>query len=81
MLRRHTEAFRSYYQVPYAEREAAKALGARWDAAEKLWYATSFEVSDAMAERWKPVYRPDPRAAGALRRQEARKKWRVSRYI
>lgn len=26
--------------VPYAEKDAAKALGARWDAVHKVWYAT-----------------------------------------
>jgi len=29
---------RQYLAVPYAEREAAKALGAKWDWREKLWY-------------------------------------------
>ncbi len=24
--------------VPFAEKDAAKALGARWDAAKKIWY-------------------------------------------
>ena len=28
-----------YLNVPYAEKDAAKALGARWDAANKKWYA------------------------------------------
>jgi hypothetical protein len=28
-----------YLNVPYAEKDAAKALGARWDAAVKKWYA------------------------------------------
>lgn len=27
-----------YLNVPYAEKDAAKALGARWDAAIKKWY-------------------------------------------
>lgn len=27
-----------YLNVPYAEKDAAKALGARWDAANKSWY-------------------------------------------
>ena len=25
-------------KVPYAQKDAAKALGARWDAARKIWY-------------------------------------------
>ena len=28
-----------YLNVPYAEKDAAKALGAKWDAAKKKWYA------------------------------------------
>jgi hypothetical protein len=30
-----------YLNVPYAEKDAAKAVGARWDAAAKKWYATA----------------------------------------
>ncbi|MDT4289096.1 DUF5710 domain-containing protein [Methylomonas sp. MO1] len=29
---------KTYLNVPYAEKDAAKALGARWDAAAKKWY-------------------------------------------
>ncbi len=29
---------KTYLEVPYAEREAAKKLGARWDPAAKKWY-------------------------------------------
>jgi len=28
----------TYLQVPYAEKERAKKLGARWDIARKTWY-------------------------------------------
>lgn len=27
-----------FLKVPYAEKDAAKALGARWDATQKKWY-------------------------------------------
>ena len=41
-------------KVPYAEKDAAKALGARWDAARKIWYVT--EVDDiAPFSKWSPV--------------------------
>ncbi|RLA22264.1 MAG: hypothetical protein DRQ62_08210 [Gammaproteobacteria bacterium] len=30
---------KNYLNVPYAEKDQAKALGARWDAAKKKWYA------------------------------------------
>lgn len=29
---------KTYLNVPYAQKDAAKALGARWDAAQKKWY-------------------------------------------
>ena len=30
---------KNYLNVPYAEKDVAKALGARWDASAKKWYA------------------------------------------
>ena len=30
-----------YLNVPFAQKYAAKALGARWDAANKKWYVTA----------------------------------------
>ena len=39
--------------TPFAEKDAVKALGARWDAAKKLWYIT--DVADLMPfMRWIP---------------------------
>jgi hypothetical protein len=39
--------------TPFAEKEAAKALGARWDAAKKCWYIV--DVADlAPFMRWIP---------------------------
>lgn len=32
---------RTYLNVPYAQKDAAKALGARWDASVKKWYVPS----------------------------------------
>lgn len=29
---------KTYLNVPYAQKDAAKALGARWDPANKKWY-------------------------------------------
>ncbi|WP_157199584.1 DUF5710 domain-containing protein [Methylomonas koyamae] len=31
-------AAKTYLNVPYAQKDAAKALGARWDASNKKWY-------------------------------------------
>lgn len=39
--------------TPFAEKDAVKALGARWDAAKKLWYIT--DVADLTPfMRWIP---------------------------
>lgn len=39
--------------TPFAEKDAVKALGARWDPAKKLWYIT--DVADlAPFMRWIP---------------------------
>ena len=39
--------------TPFAEKDAVKALGARWDATKKLWYIT--DVADLTPfERWIP---------------------------
>ncbi|WP_417625104.1 DUF5710 domain-containing protein [Paremcibacter congregatus] len=37
---------RRYLDVPFAEKEAAKACGAKWDAGKKLWYAPAWAASD-----------------------------------
>ena len=39
--------------TPFAEKDAAKALGARWDSAKKIWYIT--DVADLTPfARWIP---------------------------
>ena len=39
--------------TPFAEKEEAKALGARWDAAKKNWYVTDVEELTPFL-RWIP---------------------------
>lgn len=39
--------------VPYAEKDAAKRLGARWDAARKTWYVENIENLELFT-RWMP---------------------------
>lgn len=41
-------------KVPFAEKDAAKKLGARWDAARKLWYVEGDGDMAAFA-RWSPT--------------------------
>ncbi len=45
---------RTNLQVPFAEKDDAKKLGARWDAARKVWYV---ENKDDMTpfDRWLPT--------------------------
>lgn len=41
-------------KVPFAEKDAAKTLGARWDAANKLWYVAD-KADMAPFAKWKPT--------------------------
>ena len=47
------EPERQYLTVPYAEREEAKAAGAKWDGREKLWYIGP-EGTRAGLAKWLP---------------------------
>ena len=51
-------------KVPFAEKDAAKKLGARWDAARKLWYVAD---KDDMApfSKWSPALHDASAAAPA----------------
>ena len=50
---------RQYLAVPYAEREAAKAAGAKWDWREKLWYIGPAGTRASLA-KWLPENSPAP---------------------
>lgn len=41
-------------KVPFAEKDQAKKLGARWDPARKLWYVDD-KLDLALFARWQPV--------------------------
>ena len=52
--------------TPFAEKDAAKALGARWDSAKKTWYIT--DVADLTPfQRWIPSMDAATKTAGTLR--------------
>ena len=74
---------RTNLKVPFAEKDEAKKLGARWDAARKLWYV---EGKDDLAPfaRWSPSAHvagvDDPAPAGAGR-QSASQVFVGSRYV
>lgn len=42
-----------FLAVPYGERNAAKALGAKWDGPNKSWYAIGQEAAEKLS-RWMP---------------------------
>jgi hypothetical protein len=45
--------------VPFAEKDAAKKLGARWDAARKVWYVEGVENLSAFS-KWLPGQQATP---------------------
>ncbi|MFP5515692.1 MAG: DUF5710 domain-containing protein [Alphaproteobacteria bacterium] len=68
---------RVYLAVPYAEKDEAKGLGARWDREQKAWYAPP-GVDLAPLEKWRPGHTDlhvdagcDPRAEFAAALREA----------
>jgi hypothetical protein len=40
-----------YLNVPYAQKDAVKALGARWDAANKKWYVPA-DIDNTLFAKW-----------------------------
>jgi hypothetical protein len=45
------DVMRYYLVVPFADKEEVKALGAKWDADKKKWYAPSGDVFEK-TKRW-----------------------------
>lgn len=43
-----------YLNVPYAQKDAAKTLGARWDGINKKWYVPA-DIDLAPFATWQPV--------------------------
>ncbi|MFK5948981.1 MAG: DUF5710 domain-containing protein [Methylococcales bacterium] len=43
---------RIYLNVPYSQKDEAKALGAKWDANKKRWYASN-NLDDSLFKKWK----------------------------
>lgn len=48
-----------YINVPYAQKEAAKAIGARWDAIKKSWYVPK-EIPLHHFVQWLPQHLKRP---------------------
>jgi len=61
-----TPAFeKTFLIVPFAEKDRAKALGAKWDSDAKKWYADTKETYDAL-EEWHPSELSAQQRADAL---------------
>jgi hypothetical protein len=58
-------AMRVDLNVPFADKEQAKALGARWDPARKKWYAEDAERLEPLM-KWMPEQRKRPAGARAV---------------
>lgn len=50
---------RTYLNVPYAQKDEAKKLGARWDATARQWYVPD-GIDTTPFKRWLPVENPPP---------------------
>lgn len=48
---------RIYLEVPMAEKDEAKAFGARWDGDKKLWWIHTEKYAGDIT-KWKPSYKP-----------------------
>ncbi|MDP2392219.1 MAG: DUF5710 domain-containing protein [Methylococcaceae bacterium] len=44
---------KTYLSVPYAQKDEAKALGARWDATSKKWYVPA-DKDITLFAKWQP---------------------------
>lgn len=61
---------REYLAVPYAERNLAKAAGAKWDSVAKSWYAGE-KADVAKLARWMPGNQPEQAPAMTPREEFA----------
>lgn len=74
-------------KVPFAEKEAAKKLGARWDAARKVWYVVNQDDMQPFT-KWSPTAHDDsevapspPKKAAVMRSESTGKVYVGSQYV
>lgn len=65
----------AHAQVPFAEKDECKALGARFDGNRKAWYAPDDYVKEAMQGRWQLAANQAPGAAPPMQPQ-----WQPGQY-
>lgn len=68
---------RTDLRVPFAEKDEAKRLGARWDAARKVWYVQN-TADLAPFSRWMPTGTKTSAVDAAPTRAAAARKPRMS---
>jgi hypothetical protein len=68
----HWTAMRTNLQVPFSEKDDAKKLGARWDAARKVWYVENKNDMTPFA-RWLPAGSATTGAGAASAKQSSAK--------
>ena len=49
---------RTYFRVPFSEKDVAKACGGRWDPHARQWYAPTQAVATVMGRTWKKTAAP-----------------------
>ena len=62
---------KTYLNVPFAQKDAAKALGARWDAANKKWYVSA-DKDIALFAQWQAQSGASASAAVTTSKPKAR---------
>lgn len=73
-------------KVPFAEKDAAKKLGARWDAARKIWYVDA-RGDMAHFAKWSPIPHAEspaqasPAKSPTLKTQASGKVYVGSQYL
>ena len=77
---------RTNLKVPFAEKDEAKKLGARWDAARKLWFVDG-KADMAPFARWAPTAHNEaadhvaPKSTSAAKQQSTGKLVVGSAYV
>lgn len=66
-------------QVPFAEKDAAKRLGARWDPERRLWYVPAGVDAEPLRKWIAAPESPNVRAASYFLAESTRECWRCSR--
>lgn len=51
---------RVYFQIPFTDKDRAKALGARWDTSHRLWFAEDSQIVKTLATYWKTLTSIEP---------------------